>query len=128
GLDDHRGLHGLNDTPRTSQEAVIRQVWRFFCRVPAADGAGGYASALGPHQPGKYSASSLFARRSARSMARAKSASTVFLLILRRKKSAHRNSLNGAVSLEKPPARRSSPARLRYGSSLSFITVFGMSE
>src|SRR5262249_49132001 len=65
-----------------------------------------HASALGPHQPGRYSASSLLARRSARSIAAEKSASTAFLLILRRKKSAHRNSLNGVVSLAKPPARR----------------------
>src|SRR5262249_46226217 len=37
GLDDHRGLHGFNDTLRTSQEAAIRQDWRFFYRIPAAD-------------------------------------------------------------------------------------------
>src|SRR5262249_51431156 len=86
-----------------------------------------HASALGPHQPGRYSASSLLARRSARSIAAEKSASTAFLLILRRKKSAHRNSLNGVVSLAKPPARRSSPARLRNGSSFNCMTVFGMS-
>src|SRR6266481_4885977 len=76
-----------------------------------------HVSVLGPHQPGRYSASSLLARRSACSTAAAKSASTAFLLILRRKKSAHRNSLKGVVSLAKPPARRSSPARLRNGSS-----------
>jgi hypothetical protein len=34
---------------------------------------------LGPHQPGRYSASSLLARRSARSIAAAKSASTAVL-------------------------------------------------
>src|SRR5262249_55499976 len=86
-----------------------------------------HASALGPHQPGRYSASSLLASRSARFIATEKSASTAFLLILRRKKSAHRNSLNGVVSLAKPPARRSSPARLRNGSSFNCMTVFGMS-
>jgi hypothetical protein len=31
----------------------------------------------------------------------------------RRKKSAHKNSLNGVVSLANPPARRSSPANER---------------
>src|SRR5262249_24414033 len=93
----------------------------------SADVARDHASALAPHQPGRYSASSLLARRSARSIAAAKSASTAFLLILRRKKSAHRNSLNGVVSLAKPPARRSSPARLRNGSSFNCMTVFGIS-
>jgi len=47
--------------------------------------------------------------------------------IFRRRKSAHRNSLNGVVSLAKPPARRSSPARLRNGSSLRAATDFGIS-
>src|ERR1700730_1367420 len=60
-----------------------------------------HASALGPHQPGRYSASSLRASRSARSMAAAKSASTVFLVIFPRKKSDHKNSLNGAVYFAK---------------------------
>src|SRR5262249_61330882 len=85
------------------------------------------ASALAPHQPGRYSAASLLARRSARSIAAEKSASTAFLLIWRRKKSAHRNSLNGVVSLAKPPARRSSPARLRNGSSFRSLIDFGSS-
>src|SRR6516165_12172381 len=65
--------------------------------APGTPSARDHASALGPHQPGRYSASSLLARRSARSIAAEKSASTAFLLILRRKKSAHRNSLNGVV-------------------------------
>lgn len=39
------------------------------------------------------------------------------MFMRRRKKSAHRNSLNGVVSLAKPPARRSPPAMLRKGSS-----------
>src|SRR5258708_13798271 len=77
-----------------------------------------HVSVLGPHQPGRYSASSLLARRSACSTAAAKSASTAFLLIFPRQKSPHRNSLKGGVALAKPPPRRSSPARLRNGSSL----------
>src|SRR5262249_49074187 len=101
-------LVGANGHPLASQSCRFSSLalWIGFsapCDQP---------SALGPHQPGRYSASSLLARRSARSIVAAKSASTAFLLILRRKKSAHRNSLNGVVSLAKPPARRSSPARL----------------
>src|SRR6185295_9776095 len=46
----------------------------------------------------------------------------------RRRKSAHKNSLNGVVSLAKPPARRSSPARLRNGSSFNCDTDFGIAE
>src|SRR6516164_4636359 len=42
-------------------------------------------------------------------------------------KSAQRNSLNGVVSLANPPARRSSPANERNGSSTRSATLFGMS-
>src|SRR5260370_5488034 len=62
-----------------------------------------HVSALGPHQPGRYSASSLLARRSACSTAAAKSASTAFLLILRRKRAAPGNSLTGQHPLANPP-------------------------
>src|SRR5260370_143894 len=55
-------------------------------------------------------------------MALSKLASTLLRDILRRRKSAQRNSLNGVVSLAKPPTRRNSPARLRNGSSLSSVT------
>src|ERR1700751_4301055 len=42
-------------------------------------------------------------------------------------KSPHRNPLNGVVPLATPPARRSSPANERNGSSISPATVFGKS-
>ena len=43
-------------------------------------------------------------------MAFAKLSSTLLREIRQRRKSAHKNSLNGVVSLANPPARRSSPA------------------
>ena len=42
-------------------------------------------------------------------------------------KIGQRNSLNGVVSLAKPPTRRNSPARLRNGSSLRSATDLAMS-
>src|SRR5215469_1768365 len=74
-------------------------------------------SSVGPHQPGKKSASWLRASLIASSSAPLKSRSTDLRPIRRRKKSAHKNSLNGVVSLAKPPTRRNSPASERNGSS-----------
>jgi len=53
---------------------------------------------------------------------------TSLRFIRRRRKSAHRNSLNGVVSLAQPPARRKAPASERNGSSISAATDFGIAS
>ena len=71
------------------------------------------SSMAGPAPAGQMTASLLLAKPMAFSMALSKSSFTFLRDTLRRRKSAHRNSLNGVMSFANPPARRNSPARLR---------------